>query len=35
MKNKTKQPEPRVRPKEPIWDFTELEAVVRQWAQAR
>jgi len=25
----------RIRPKEPQWDFTGLEAVIRQWAQVR
>lgn len=29
------KPEPRVRPKEPNWDFTELEAVIRQWAKSK
>ena len=32
---KNKQPEPRVRPKEPAWDFTGLEAVIRQWAKSK
>lgn len=30
-----KQPKPRVRPKEPNWDFTGLDEVIRQWAEAR
>ena len=25
----------RIRPKEPKWDFSGIEAVVRQWAQAK
>ncbi len=32
---KVKPVEPRVRPKEPDWDFTELEAVIRQWAKSK
>lgn len=30
------KPEPqRVRPKEPLWDFSGIEAVIRQWAKSR
>ncbi len=33
---KKSKPEPqRVRPKEPNWDFSELEAVIRQWAKSK
>ena len=32
--NKNKpEPAQRVRPKEPNWDFSELEAVIRLWAK--
>ena len=35
-KKKMKKIEPvleRIRPKEPLWDFSELEAVIRLWAK--
>ncbi len=32
MKKKTKT-EPKVRPKEPQWDFSGIEAVIRVWAK--
>jgi len=34
MTNNTPQPQ-RVRPKEPNWDFSGLEAVIRLWAKSR
>jgi hypothetical protein len=33
QKNKPEQQ--RVRPKEPLWDFSGLEAVIKQWAKSR
>lgn len=32
-KNVSKQPEPKIRPKEPNWDFSGLESVIRVWAK--
>lgn len=32
---KKSKPKPRVRPKEPNWDFSGIEAVIRQWVKSR
>jgi hypothetical protein len=33
MTKKIEPPAPRVRPKEPNWDFSGIEAVIRLWAK--